>query len=146
MQHIWVLCENMGMRFFLRIVFAAIATWLVSLLLPGLEIDSFGPDWWQVALTSLAVAFGFGVINATLGNLIRIVGFPLYILTLGIISFFVNGLLLMIVHWVSEAIGWGLHIDNYWWGILGAFLISLMTGIITMVMRPVVGKRRQRKR
>ncbi|WP_293698650.1 phage holin family protein [uncultured Agrococcus sp.] len=134
------------MRFFLRIVFTAVATWLVSLILPGLEVESFGSDWWQVALTTLAVAFAFGFINATIGNLIRIVAFPLYILTLGIISFFVNGLLLMIVHWVSEALGWGLYIDNYWWGILGAFLISLTTGIITMITRPVFGKRRQRKR
>lgn len=139
-------CENVGMRFFLRIVFTALATWLVSLLLPGLDIISFGTETWELALTAVAVAFGFGIINATIGNLIRIVAFPIYLLTLGLVSFFVNGLLLMIVHWISEAIGWGLHVENYWWGILGALLITITTGIITMLTRPIFGKRRQRKR
>ena len=134
------------MRFTLRVVFTAIATWLVSMLLPGLNIVNFGSEQWQLALTYLAVAFAFGIINATLGNLIRIVAFPIYLLTLGIISFFVNGLLLMIVHWISEALGWGLRIDSYLWGILGAFLIAVLTGIITLITRPIFGKRRQRKR
>lgn len=134
------------MRFTLRVVFTAIATWLVSMLLPGLNIVNFGSEQWQLALTYLAVAFAFGLINATLGNLIRIVAFPIYILTLGIVSFFVNGLLLMIVHWISEALGWGLRIDSYLWGILGAFLIAIVTGLITMITRPIFGKRRQRRR
>ena len=134
------------MRFFLRVLFTAIATWLVSILLPGLEIVSFGPETWQLAVTAVAVAFAFGLINATVGNLIRIVAFPLYLLTLGIISFFVNGLLLMIVHWASNALGWGLQVDSYWWGVLGAFLITVITGIITMLTRPVFGKRRHRQR
>ena len=135
-----------GMRFTLRVVFTAIATWLVGMWLPGLNIVNFGSEPWQLALTSLAVAFAFGIINATIGNLIRIVAFPIYILTLGIVSFFVNGLLLMIVHWISEAIGWGLSIDSYWWGMLGAFLIAVLTGLITMLTRPIFGKRRQRRR
>lgn len=138
--------HNRRMRFTLRVVFTAIATWLVSIWLPGLNIVNYGTETWQLALTSLAVAFAFGIINATIGNLIRIVAFPIYILTLGIVSFFVNGLLLMIVHWISEAIGWGLSIDSYWWGMLGAFLIAVLTGLITMLTRPIFGKRRQRRR
>lgn len=134
------------MRFTLRVVFTAIATWLVSMLLPGLSIVNFGGEQWKLALTYLAVAFAFGIINATLGNLIRIVAFPIYLLTLGIVSFFVNGLLLMIVHWISEGLGWGLRIDSYLWGILGAFLIAILTGLITLITRPIFGKRRQRKR
>lgn len=134
------------MRFLLRVVFTAVAIWLVTLLIAGIDIRPFGDAWWEVALTTLAVALVFALVNATLGNLIRIVAFPLYILTLGIVALFVNALLLMIVHWISEAVGYGLHVENFWWGMLAAALIGFLTWLITIVTRPVFGRERPRER
>lgn len=134
------------MRFLLRVVFTAIAIWLVTLFIAGVHIDSFGGQWWEVALTTLGVALVFALVNATLGNLIRIVAFPIYILTLGIISLFVNGFLLMIVHWISAAAGFGLRVDNFWWGMLAAVCIAFLTWLITIVTRPIFGKERPRER
>ena len=59
-------------------------------------------------LTYLLVAVIFGLVNGIVGRIIRIVAFPLYILTLGLISFVVNGLLLLLVAWISGLIGFGL--------------------------------------
>lgn len=134
------------MRFLLRVVFTAVAIWLVTLFVPGIEIVPFGDEWWHVALTTLGVALVFAVINATLGNLIRIVAFPLYILTLGIVALFVNAFLLMIVHWISEAVGFGIRVETFWWGMLAAVCIAFLTWLITILMRPVVGKERPRER
>ncbi len=54
----------------------------------------------------------FGIVNGIIGNFIRIVAFPLYILTLGLISLVVNGLLLLLVSWISGLIGFGLHVER----------------------------------
>jgi putative membrane protein len=70
------------------------------------------------------------------GTFIRIVGFPLYVLTLGLISFIVNALLLLIVDWISGLIGFGLEVESFWWGVLGALVLGLISWLIGLVVRP----------
>lgn len=134
------------MRFLLRIVFTAVAIWLVTLILDGVEVVAWEPGTWPYVGALLLVALVFGVINATLGNLIRIVAFPIYILTLGIAALFVNALLLLSVHWISEAVGWGLRIDGFWWGFLGAILISFGVWLITVLTKPLLGREQYPKK
>ncbi len=134
------------MRFLLRVIFTAVAIWLVTLFVGGIHIEPIGDAWWHVALTTLGVALVFALVNATLGNLIRIVAFPLYILTLGIVALFVNAFLLMIVHWISEAVGFGIRVDGFWWGMLAAVCIAFLTWLITILTRPIFGKERPRER
>jgi putative membrane protein len=134
------------MRFLLRVVFTALSIWLVTLFVPGISIESFGSAWWEMALTTLGVALVFALVNATIGDLIRIVAFPLYILTLGIVALFVNAFLLMIVHWLSQLVGFGLYVESFWWGMLAAACIAFLTWLITIVTRPIFGKARPRER
>jgi putative membrane protein len=134
------------MRFLLRVVFTAVAIWLVTLFVSGVSIVPIGEAWWQTGLTTLGVALVFALVNATIGNVIRIVAFPLYILTLGIVALFVNAFLLMIVHWVSEAVGFGIRVESFWWGMLAAVCIAFLTWLITIVTRPIFGKERPRER
>ena len=83
------------MRFLVKVILNAVALWLTTLIVAGhIIVTPFGPEVWQVLLSYLAVALVFGVVNGVIGNLIRIVAFPIYILTLGLISLIVNGLLL----------------------------------------------------
>jgi putative membrane protein len=84
----------------------------------------------ETLLTYLLVAVIFGVVNTVIGNLIRIVAFPLYILTLGLVSLVVNGLMLLIVNSISGWLGFGLSVDGFWWGVLGALVLSLSSWLI----------------
>lgn len=128
------------MRFLLRVVFTAVAIWLVTLILSGVRVESWADGTWPYIGALLVVALVFGVINATLGNLIRILAFPMYILSLGIAALFVNALLLLSVHWISQAVGWGLTIDGFWWGFLAAILISFGVWLITVITKPLFGR------
>lgn len=134
------------MRFLLRIAGTALSIWVVTLIVPGIRIVPWAEGTWPEVGTLLLVAVVFGVINATIGNLIRIVAFPIYLLTLGIAALFVNALLLMCVHWLSEAVGFGLRLDGFWWGFLSAILISFGTWLVTVVTRPLWRKERARDR
>src|SRR3954449_1075617 len=102
------------MRFLLRLIINAIALWLTTLIVSGVTVHPYAPDTTALVLTYLLIALIFGVVNAIVGTLIRIVAFPLYILTLGLISLLVNAFLLFIVSWISDAMGFGLHIDGFW--------------------------------
>ena len=80
------------MRFLLRVLVSAAALGVATWAVPGIELLA-GSGWSRVG-TLLAVAVIFGLINATLKPLIKVVGCAFYVLTLGLIALVVNGLLL----------------------------------------------------
>lgn len=131
-------------RLLLRLIINAIALWLTTLILaPHLAVTAFPPDGpLEVIVTYLIVALIFGIVNGIIGSLIRIVALPLYILTLGLISLIVNGLLLLLVAWISGLLGFGLSVENFGWGILGALLLGILSWLIGVVLRPFTGKQR----
>ena len=71
--------------------------------------------------------------------------FPLYLLTLGLISLLVNGLLLLLVGWIMSFFGFGLEVDGFWWGVLGALVISIINAIFALILRPQLKDRRNRR-
>ncbi|WP_029145241.1 phage holin family protein [Microbacterium luticocti] len=130
------------MRFIIRVVINAFAIWVVTLI-PALTVTviPFEPgETLQLVLTLLAVGAIFAIVNTIIGTVIRIVAFPLYILTLGLISLVVNGLLLWLTAWLTHWWSWGLRIESFWWGVLAALLISIINWIFGIILRP------QRKR
>jgi Predicted membrane protein len=131
-------------RFLVRLVINALALWLTTLIVAGVTVTAFSPgDTLAVVLTYLLVALIFGIVNSVIGNFVRIVAFPIYILTLGLIALVVNGLLLMLVSLISDALGFGLHVDSFWWGVLGAIVLGFLSWIIGILVRPIVGRDRR---
>lgn len=132
-------------RFLLRVVINAVAIWLTTFIVAGVDVTPYPPgDVLAVVLTYLLIAFIFAIVNGVIGTLIRIVAFPLYILTLGLISFLVNGLLLLLVEWIMSPFGFGLQTDGFWWAVLGALVISIINGIFALLLRPQLKERRRR--
>jgi len=126
-----------GMRFLLRLIVNAIALWLTTLIVAGVTVRPYAEGELPTILTYLLVALIFGIVNAIVGTVIRVVAFPLYILTLGLISFIVNGLLLLIVAWISGAMGFGLFVDGFWWGVLGALVLAVIAWLLGLILRPL---------
>ncbi len=131
------------MKFVLRILINALALWLTTLIVAGVTVVPFQPGGTlETVLTYLLVALVFGLVNGIVGNFIRIVAFPLYILTLGLIALVVNGLLLLLVAWISSLTGFGLVVENFWWGVLGALVLGLISWLIGILLRPLMSDRR----
>jgi putative membrane protein len=133
-------------RLLLRLLINAVALWLTTLILnPHVSIQPYGPnpkDPVAFVLTLLLVAAIFGIVNAIIGGIVRIVALPLYILTLGLISLVVNGLLLLLAAWLSGLGGFGLHVENFGWGVLGALLLGILAWLIGVILRPFTGRKR----
>lgn len=124
------------MRFILKVIVVALALWLTTLIVSGVSVVPYEDTEVATVLTYLLVAFIFGLVNAIVGTFIRIVAFPIYVITLGLISFIVNGLLLLLVDWISGLMGFGLVVDGFWWGVLGALVLGLISWLIGLVVRP----------
>ena len=127
-------------RFLIRLLINAVALWLTTLIVAGVQVVAYDASDLSRVLTFLLVALIFGIVNGVVGNFIRIVAFPIYILTLGLIALVVNSLLLLLVAWISSLIGFGLIVDGFWWGVLGALVLALLSWLIGIILRPVLGR------
>lgn len=67
---------------------SALALLIVANIVPGIEVDSFG--------SALAAAVVIGLVSATLGFFLKLLLLPFIIITLGIIYFLINGMMLML--------------------------------------------------
>ena len=137
------------MRFVIRLLINALALWLTVLILhPHVQVTSWdsaadGTSWsWPLFWTYVLLAVIFGIVNGIIGTAIKIVAFPLYILTLGLISLIVNGLLFLLVAWISTLLGFGLSVESFWWGVLGAIVLGVIGWLIGIILRPFTRSRR----
>ena len=113
------------------------AIWLVTFLIPAVTLTPYGGDGlWQTIGSYLLVGAIFGLINAIIAPVVKVLAFPLYVLTFGLISFVINGALLLFVAWLSTEIGAdiltidgftseGLTIESLGWAILASIIISV---------------------
>lgn len=135
------------MRTVIRILVNAFALWLTTLIVGGsgdhgVWIVPLADDGFGIIATYVIVALIFGLVNGTLGRVVRFVSFPLYVLTLGLFGLIVNGLLIWVVAWLSGLAGFGLAVGGFWWGVLAALVLSVLSGI----MNALLGTRKKRDR
>jgi putative membrane protein len=123
--------------FLVKLIVNAAALWVTTLIVAGVRVDPYAGDTLALVLTYLLIALIFGFVNGVIGGFVRIVAFPLYVLTLGLLSFIVNGLLLLLVAWVSSLLGFGLVVDGFWWGVLGAFVLGIFSWLFGVLLRPL---------
>lgn len=119
----------------IRILVGAFALWLTTLIVGGsgdhgIWVKPIGNGEYDHAITLVLVALLFGLVNGTLGKIVRVVSFPLYILTLGLFGLIVNGFLLAVVAWISGIAGFGLQLGGFWWGVLAAIVLSVLSGVL----------------
>ena len=120
------------MRFLLRVLVSAaalgVATWAVS----GIELLA-GSGWTRVG-TLLAVALIFGLINATLKPLIKVIGCAFYVLTLGLAALVVNGLLLWLTSVIAGDLTLPFHVTGFWPAFWGAIIVGLVSWLLHLII------------
>jgi putative membrane protein len=102
----------------------AVTAWLLS------GVDVSGGTWGYIWVSAL-----FGIVNAFIGTILRILTFPLTLLTLGLFSVIVNALLLEI----TDGLSGHLTIDEFWWtAIWAAIILSVASMILDWIVRSVL--------
>ena len=105
----------------IRIGINALAVWAAAELIGGITVDDgLGPI--------LLVAVIFGVINAVLKPIAKLLTFPVIILTLGLFTLVINAVMLLI----TDAIAGGLDVDGFGSAVLGAIVISIVSWALSM--------------
>jgi len=123
---------------------SAAAVWLSTIIIPG--ISTFAETTWGTVGTVVLIALIFGVVNAVVKPVAKLVGCGIYILTLGLIALVVNGLLLWLTSWIAGKLDIPFHVDNFWpAAVLGALLVGLVTWGLHKVADVITKKREPRR-
>jgi len=116
------------MRFILRVLVNAaalgVATWLFS----GITLSGTSTE--SKVVTVLIVALIFGVVNAIVKPIFRLVTLPIVLLTLGLFLLVINALLLVFTSWLSGIFGLGWHVDGFWTALWGSIVISIVSFVL----------------
>ena len=126
------------MRFLIRVLASAAALAVATAVVPGIELTTGSVT--SKVLTLIAVALIFGVINAFLKPIVKIVGCAFYILTLGLIAFVVNALLLWLTSWLADKLNLPWHITGFWPAFWGAIIVSVVGWLLSILVRDRDGK------
>lgn len=125
------------LRFLLGTIVNAVALWVATILVPAVNLTPYGgTGLWETIGSYLLVGAIFGLVQAIVGPVIKVLAFPLYILTFGLIALVINGALLLLVAWLSSLIGSdiftiegftseGLTIGTLGWAILASVVMSI---------------------
>jgi putative membrane protein len=118
--------------FLIRLVITAIALWVTTLVVSGIEVS--GRSGVHTALTLLAVALIFGLVNAVLKPVIQVVGCVFYLLTLGLFALVVNALLFLLTDWIAQQVDLPFQVDGFWPAFWGAIVMAVVSWLISVVV------------
>jgi putative membrane protein len=115
----------------LQILVNAGALYVAVLVVPGLDFDTGDGDWWWKLLL---VAVAFSLVNSFVRPVLRILTFPISIVTLGLFLLVINALMLMLTGAISEELSLGLTVADFWAALLGSIVISIVGAILSLVV------------
>ena len=121
------------MRFLLRVLVSAAALGVATWAVPGITLPA--ASGWSKAGTLLAVALIFGIINATLKPLIKVIGCAFYVLTLGLVALVVNALLLWLTSVIAGDLKLPFHVTGFWPAFWGAIIVGLVSWVLHLFIR-----------
>jgi putative membrane protein len=112
------------MRMLLHWVISALAVWITSRVVPGFYVNG--------AAAALIAAVVIGLVNATIGLVLKIITFPLTILTLGLFWLVINGIMLEL----ASAVVPGFHITSFAAAFWGAIVLAIVNMLLKWLVMP----------
>lgn len=120
--------KNLIIRLLVNAVALAVASWLVA----GITLQ--GATTGRRILTLLIVAAIFGLVNAIVRPVVKLLSLPFIILTLGLLTFVINALMLWLTSWITGKLDVQFHVDGFWDALLGALIITVVGMILNVIL------------
>ncbi|MBC2865855.1 phage holin family protein [Streptomyces mexicanus] len=106
----------------------AVAVWLLD------KITLTGDGTAKKAGTLVVVALVFGLVNWLVKPVLKVLTFPLFVLTLGLITLVVNALMLLLTSWVCGKLQLSFHVEGFWTAVVGGLIVSVVSWALHMVL------------
>ncbi|MFJ2609767.1 phage holin family protein [Streptomyces sp. NPDC091279] len=106
----------------------AVAVWLLD------KITLTGDSTGKKAVTLIIVALLFGLVNFLVKPIVKVLTFPLFILTLGLITLVINALMLLLTSWLADKFDLSFHVEGFWTAVVGGLIISVVSWALNVVL------------
>jgi putative membrane protein len=120
------------MKILIKIVVTAVAVWIATLLIPGIQINHHSTA--KEIETLVVVALIFGIVNAILKPVAKAIGCLAYVVTFGLIAIVVNGLLFWLTSWIAGKLSVPFHITGFVAAVLGALIVGIVVWLLDLVL------------
>ena len=115
-------------RFLIRWAINAVALYVAVALVPGISPQN--PDW----ISYIWLALIFGIVNALLNPLLKLLTCPLILLTLGLFTLLINTFLFYLAGYIGQSFGVGFTVDGFWSALLGSIVVSLVSIVLALLV------------
>ena len=122
------------MGLLLKVVVNALALAAAAWLLAGITVTGSGHGQGQRVVTLVVVALIFGLVNVLVRPIVKLLSFPFIILTLGLLIFVINALMLLLTSWLAGQLGIGFHVSGFWTAVVGAVIVSVVTWLLELAL------------
>ncbi len=116
------------MKFLTRWAINTLALFVAVWIVPGIHLES---GWFSLIWLALI----FGLVNATVRPVLKILTCPLIVLTLGLFTLVINALMLSLTAWIGNLLGIQLTLDGFWAAFWGSLVISLVSVLLSLFVR-----------
>jgi putative membrane protein len=120
------------MKILMRLVVNAIALAAAAWLLNDITIS--GTSTTRRVVTLLVVAAIFGLVNALVKPLATILSLPFIVLTLGLLIFVINALMLLLTSWISDGLDVPFEVEGFGTALLGALIITVVSWLVNVFL------------
>ena len=117
------------MNFLLKVLVSTFAVFISAYFLPGVSVEPF--------TTAIIVAFVLAIMNALLKPVLVLLTIPVTIMSFGLFLLVINAFIVQIVAYIVS----GFEVRNFWWALLFSIILSIVTWILEMPIRPRKGHR-----
>ena len=107
------------MRIIINLLITAVVAFFLTKILSGVHIDGFS--------TAIVFAIVLGILNLIVSPILKLLGLPLTIITLGLFSLVINAIVILIADYFID----GMHIDGFWWAFIFSIALSLITSLVS---------------
>jgi putative membrane protein len=107
----------------------AAALWVAAAVIPGLDFSG-GPG------RLLLVAAVFGIVNSTLRPVLTVLTCPLIVVTLGLFTLVINGIMLLVTGWLSESWNLGFTVSGFWAAFFGGLVVGMVSMVLSLGLAP----------
>jgi putative membrane protein len=123
------------MSILLSLLVNAFALWVATRVVDGISFTGDVP-------TLLLVSLVFGVLNVVVRPILKLLTCPFIILTLGLFTFVLNAVMLLITSAASEALGLGFHVEGFVPAFIGAIAVSIVSFALSLLVGPSDDKKK----
>lgn len=121
-------------RFLVRSLVCALSIWICVTFLPHvgfipLDLPKLSHPW-NLAVSFVCMGAIFALVNAVIRPLVVLISLPLYVITLGLFSIVVNGIMVLISAELADSFHFGLQIDSFWWAMGAGLVIGILNSIL----------------